>query len=149
MIWLVLILLGSPIIYSIDAKKCSMITSCLKKMFLAGYHKVPLLDPFYLFCFTMTFQTIYVIYVPGKDVFIIESRLSADMKHIANWCTQNELILNLKEERQKLCYSEHPKVKLPNQKTLMWFLLTKMFFSLRLTNTSELRLKVKLKFILW
>ena len=37
-----------------------------------------------------------VIYVPGKDIFIIESRLSDDMNRIANWCTQNELILNLK-----------------------------------------------------
>ena len=38
-----------------------------------------------------------VIYVPGKDVFIIESRLSADMSRISNWLTENELILNLKK----------------------------------------------------
>ena len=37
-----------------------------------------------------------VIYVAGKDIFIIESRLSADMQAISNWCLQNELILNLK-----------------------------------------------------
>ena len=35
-----------------------------------------------------------VIYVAGKDLFIIETRLSADMKSIAEWCVQNELILN-------------------------------------------------------
>ena len=79
-----------------------------KRKFLAGYHKVPSLDPYYLFCFAMTSPNflkhskfvIYaddtVIYVPGKDVFIIESRLSDDMNRITNWCTQNELILNLK-----------------------------------------------------
>jgi hypothetical protein len=38
-----------------------------------------------------------VIYVPGMDVFIIESRLSADMERIMQWCTDNELILNLKK----------------------------------------------------
>ena len=36
-----------------------------------------------------------VIYVPGKDTFIIETRLSADMQSISNWCDENELILNL------------------------------------------------------
>ena len=36
-----------------------------------------------------------VIYVPGKDLSIIEARLSADMKCICDWCTDNELILNL------------------------------------------------------
>ena len=38
-----------------------------------------------------------VIYVPGTDIFIIESRLSADMEHIMHWYTHNELILNLKK----------------------------------------------------
>ena len=38
-----------------------------------------------------------VIYVPGKDMFVIESRLSADMERIMHWCTNNELILNLKK----------------------------------------------------
>ena len=38
-----------------------------------------------------------VIYVPGKDVFIIESRLSVDMERIMNWCVHNELVLNLKK----------------------------------------------------
>ena len=37
-----------------------------------------------------------VIFVPGKDAFIIISRLSADMNRIANWCTYNEVILKLK-----------------------------------------------------
>ena len=36
-----------------------------------------------------------VIFVPGKDVEIIEARLSADMKRVYEWCTDNELILNL------------------------------------------------------
>ena len=38
-----------------------------------------------------------VIYVPGKDMFIIESRLSADMERIMHWCTNNELMLNFKK----------------------------------------------------
>ena len=33
-----------------------------------------------------------VIFVPRKDVEIIESRLSADMKRVNEWCTDNELI---------------------------------------------------------
>ena len=36
-----------------------------------------------------------VIYVSGKDTFIIETCLSADMKSISEWCEKNELILNL------------------------------------------------------
>jgi hypothetical protein len=36
-----------------------------------------------------------VIIVPGKDITIIETRLSADMKRIYEWCLENELILNL------------------------------------------------------
>ena len=36
-----------------------------------------------------------VIYVGGKDIFIIETRLSSDMQAISEWCVQNELILNL------------------------------------------------------
>ena len=36
-----------------------------------------------------------VIFVPGKDLAIIEARLSADMQRIHEWCTDNELILNL------------------------------------------------------
>ena len=35
-----------------------------------------------------------VIYVPGMDPFIIETRLSADMESISKWCVDNELILN-------------------------------------------------------
>ena len=35
--------------------------------------------------------------MPGKDVFIIESRLSADMNRISSWMNENELILNLKK----------------------------------------------------
>ena len=38
-----------------------------------------------------------VIYLAGKDTFIIKSRLSADMQAISNWCTDNELVLNLKK----------------------------------------------------
>ena len=36
-----------------------------------------------------------VIYVAGKDLFIIESRLSSDMQRLSNWCKENELFLNL------------------------------------------------------
>ena len=35
-----------------------------------------------------------VIYVAGKDISIIEIRLSSDMELIAEWCEKNELILN-------------------------------------------------------
>ena len=38
-----------------------------------------------------------VIFVPGKDIEIIEARLSADMKRVYEWCTDNELILNLQK----------------------------------------------------
>ena len=43
-----------------------------------------------------------VIYVAGKDPIIIESRLSADMQAIADWCIENELILNLKKGKTEL-----------------------------------------------
>ena len=36
-----------------------------------------------------------VIYVAGKDLLIIESRLSSDMQRLSNWCKENELFLNL------------------------------------------------------
>ena len=49
-----------------------------------------------------------VIYLAGKDTFIIESRLSADMQAISNWCTDNELILNLKKAKLSSCYLELP-----------------------------------------
>ena len=49
-------------------------------------------------CLKHSNVTIYaddtVIYVAGKDTFIIETRLSSDMKAIAEWCVENELILN-------------------------------------------------------
>ena len=38
-----------------------------------------------------------VLYTPGKDVVIIEEKLSTDMQAIATWCMENELILNLKK----------------------------------------------------
>ena len=40
-----------------------------------------------------------VIFVPGKDLAIIEARLSADMQRIHEWCTDNELILNLSKRK--------------------------------------------------
>ena len=43
-----------------------------------------------------------VIFVPGKDIFIVESRLSADMQSMADWCTENELILNLKKGKTEV-----------------------------------------------
>ena len=36
-----------------------------------------------------------VIFVPGKDLAIIEARLSAEMQRIHEWFTDNELINNL------------------------------------------------------
>ena len=36
-----------------------------------------------------------VIYVAGKDLFIIESRISSDMQRLSDWCKENELFLNL------------------------------------------------------
>ena len=43
-----------------------------------------------------------VIYVPGKDLFIIETRLTSDMQAIAEWCIKNELILNLKKGKTEV-----------------------------------------------
>ena len=43
-----------------------------------------------------------VLFVPGKDVMIIEVRLSADMKWIHEWCKDNELILNLQKGKSEL-----------------------------------------------
>ena len=38
-----------------------------------------------------------MLYTPGKDVVMIEEKLSTDMQAIATWCMENELILNLKK----------------------------------------------------
>ena len=38
-----------------------------------------------------------MIFVPGKDVIIIEAQLSADRKWIHLWCKHNKLILNLQK----------------------------------------------------
>jgi hypothetical protein len=55
-------------------------------------------------CLKHSNVTIYaddtVIYVAGKDTFIIETRLSSDMKAIAEWCVENELILNTNPGKQ-------------------------------------------------
>ena len=37
-----------------------------------------------------------VLYVAGKNIEIIESQLSDDLNLLAEWCKENELILNLK-----------------------------------------------------
>ena len=42
-----------------------------------------------------------VIFVPGKDLFIVQSRFSADMQHISDWCLENELILNLNKGKNR------------------------------------------------
>ena len=61
-------------------------------LFILFYNDFP-------FCLKHSEVIIYaddtVIFVPGKDVTIIETRLSADMKRINEWCLKNELILNL------------------------------------------------------
>ena len=50
-------------------------------------------------CLKHSKVTIYaddtVVYVAGKDTYIIESRLSSDMQSISKWCEINQLILNL------------------------------------------------------
>ena len=58
-----------------------------------------------------------VIFVPGKDLAIIEARLSADMQRIHEWCTDNELILNLEKGKTESmlfgtskCLSNQPPV---------------------------------------
>ena len=38
-----------------------------------------------------------VLYTPGKDIIIIENKLSKDMSSLAAWFNENELILNLKK----------------------------------------------------
>ena len=73
------------------------------------YHKESIVGPLLFIIFFNDFNTCLkhskvikyaddtVIYLAGKDNFIIESRLSADMQAISNWCLDNELILNLKK----------------------------------------------------
>ena len=69
-----------------------------------------------------------VIYVPGKDIFIIESRLSDDMNRIANWCTKNELILNLKRGKTEAMLWNIQKVSYPTRKSQCDFFLQKCIF---------------------
>ena len=38
-----------------------------------------------------------VLYTPGKDIIIIENKLSKDMSSLAAWFNENELIFNLKK----------------------------------------------------
>ena len=38
-----------------------------------------------------------VLYTPGKDIYIIEQNLSQDLERLAEWFTENEMILNLKK----------------------------------------------------
>ena len=42
-----------------------------------------------------------MLYTPGKDVVIIEEKLSTDVQAIATWCMENEFILNLKKEKSE------------------------------------------------
>ena len=43
-----------------------------------------------------------VIYIPGKDTFIIESQISANMRRIMEWSDDNEVILNLNKSEVML-----------------------------------------------
>ena len=45
-----------------------------------------------------------VLFVAGKNLFIIESRISSDMQRISDWCFENELILNLNKGRLRQSY---------------------------------------------
>ena len=38
-----------------------------------------------------------MLYTPGKDIYIIEQNLSQDLERLAEWFTENEMILNLKK----------------------------------------------------
>ena len=44
---------------------------------------------------------IQCLYTPGKEVVIIEEKLSMDMQAIATWCMENDLILNLKKGKSQ------------------------------------------------
>ena len=50
-----------------------------------------------------------MLYAQGKDLNIIENALSRDMSLLAAWFHENELILNLKKGKQRVCYSERQK----------------------------------------
>ena len=51
-----------------------------------------------------------VIYVSGKDATLIQSKLSDDMNIISNWLDSNDLIMNLKQGKLKLCSLEQQNV---------------------------------------
>ena len=44
-----------------------------------------------------------VLYTPGKDIYIIEQNLSQDLERLAEWFTENEMILNLKKGKMYVC----------------------------------------------
>ena len=128
-------------------------TSAEEKVF-SGYHKVPSLDPLLFVLFYIDFPNclkhskcvIYaddtVIYVPGKDVFIIESGLTDDMNRIENWCAQNELILNLKRGKNEAMLFGTSKrlVTQPENLNVIFTYRSESFT--RHTNTWELRLTI-------
>ena len=45
-----------------------------------------------------------VLYTEGKDLNMIEKALFREFSLLAAWFHENELILNLKKEKQRLCY---------------------------------------------
>ena len=46
-----------------------------------------------------------LIFIIRKDISLIEIRLSSDMKSIAEWCEQNELVLNTTRQETGRCSS--------------------------------------------
>ena len=56
-----------------------------------------------------------VIYVAGKDLFIIESRMSSDMQRLSDWCKDNELFLNLgKGKTEAMLFGTAPTLRKQN-----------------------------------
>jgi retron-type reverse transcriptase len=47
-----------------------------------------------------------VIYYSHKDIEVIEKKLQDDLASITSWLQQNQLIINMKKGKQKVCYLE-------------------------------------------
>ena len=52
----------------------------------------------------VTYADDTVIFTSSSEVSVIESNLNHDINTLASWLRRNELIINLKKGKPKLCY---------------------------------------------